>query len=261
VFTHQPHEKNVFLAELSAPEFALLRSHLTPFDLQAGNTLHYCGERIEDVIFPHSGLIALTVPLCANGGTSVALMGREAIVGGFAPAGSGPSVCDAEIHVSGTASRMSASAFRYALEQNPSLRAIAARFDCAMLAHAQQTALCNAAHSVEARICRYLLEIQDRCGGSKIPLTQAKLGQLLSVRRTTITLVAGRLEAAGALHCRRGYMQITDRAELERHACECYEHLRRYMTKLFAPGEGISIIAPSHQALGVHHSLRSEGSG
>ncbi len=140
---------------------------------------------------------------------------------------------------------MHTSAFRHALEQNASLRSLAAKFDSAMLAHAQQTALCNAAHPVEARICRSLLEVQDRCGASTIPFTQAMLGQLLSVRRTTVTLVAGRLEAAGVLQCRRGYMQIIDREELERHACECYGHLKRYMAKLFAPVEGISIIAPS----------------
>jgi CRP-like cAMP-binding protein len=256
-----PPEKNAFLAALAPPEFALLRSHLVPFDLRVGDSLHYCGDRIDDVIFPHGGLVALTVPLRENAGASVTLIGREAFIGGFAAAASAPAACDAEVHVSGTALRMPASAFRYALEQSPSLRALSARFDSAMLAHAQQTALCNAAHPVEARICRYLLDVQDRCGGSKIPLTQATLGQLLSVRRTTVTLVAGRLEAAGVLNCRRGYMQITDRLELERRACECYGHLKSYTTTLFAPGEGISIVAPASQPLTRQQHLRSEGIG
>jgi hypothetical protein len=118
------------------------------------------------------------------------------------------------------------------------------RFDSVTLAHAQQAASCNASHPVEARICRYLLEVQDRCSDNKIPLTQATLGQLLSVRRTTVTLVAGRLEAAGALHCRRGYMQIMDRDQLEHRACECCSHLKQYMAKLFAPAEDVSIAAP-----------------
>jgi CRP-like cAMP-binding protein len=147
---------------------------------------------------------------------------------------------------------MPASAFRYALEQSASLRALSARFDTVMLANAQQTALCNAAHPVEARICRYLLDVQDRCGNDKIPLTQATLGQLLGVRRTTVTLVAGRLEAAGVLNCRRGYMQIMDREALQCHACECYEHLKRYTAKVFTPGEAIPIVATSSQALSRH---------
>ncbi len=240
----QPFQKNAFLGQLSATEFALLRSHLAPFELRVGDPLHHCGNAIDSVIFPHSGLIALTVPLSASAGAGVALIGREGIVGGFAATAAAPAACDAEVRVEGSAARMHTSAFRHALEQNASLRSLAAKFDSAMLAHAQQAALCNAAHPVEARICRYLLEVQDRCGASKIPFTQAMLGQLLSVRRTTVTLVAGRLEAAGVLQCRRGYMQIIDREELERHACECYGHLKRYMAK-FAPVEGISIIAPS----------------
>ena len=250
----QPLEKNAFLAQLPPPESASLRTHLAPLEFSVGDSLHYCGDRVEDVIFPHSGLIALTVPLRENAGAGVTLIGHEGIVGGFAAAAGVPASCDAEVHVAGAASRMSASAFRYALEQNASLRNLAARFDSAMLAHAQQTALCNAAHPVEARICRYLLEVQDRCGGSKIPLTQATLGQLLSVRRTTVTLVAGRLEAAGVLQCRRGYMQIVDRYELERRACECYGHLKQYTDKLFAPAEGGPIVPPVRA-----HSARNVG--
>jgi CRP-like cAMP-binding protein len=237
------HEKNAFLSRLAASESPLFRSQLSPLELRVGDALHYCGDRVDSVIFPNSGLVSMTVPLRELAGVGVAMVGHEGVVGGFAAAACAPAACDAEVQVAGTASRMPASAFRYALEQNPSLRSLAARFDSAMLAHAQQTALCNAAHTVESRICRYLLEVQDRCGGNKIPLTQATLGQLLSVRRTTVTLVAGRLEAAGALRCRRGYMQIIERQELERRACECYEHLKLYMANLFAPAQGV--IAPS----------------
>jgi hypothetical protein len=89
-------------------------------------------------------------------------------------------------------------------------------------------------------------------------LTQATLGQLLSVRRTTVTLVAGRLEAAGVLHCRRGYMQIMDREELERHACDCYAHLKRYMAKLFAPAQGISITEPASVTIPEERRVKND---
>lgn len=243
------HEKNAFLAGLPASEFALLRSHMVSLELHVGDTLHVCGETIDNVIFPNSGVVAMAVPLQTAAGAGVALVGREGVIGGFAAAASAPASCDAAVQVAGTALRMPAPAFRYALEQSTTLRCLAARFDAAMLAHAEQMALCNAAHPVESRICRYLLEVQDRCGGDKIPLTQATLGQLLSVRRTTVTLVAGRLEAAGVLQCRRGYMQIMDREQLERHACECYGHLKQYMAKLFAPAQGVTSIARARAAI------------
>jgi hypothetical protein len=129
---------------------------------------------------------------------------------------------------------MSAESFRDLLDQSPSIRRHAARFDSAMLAQAQQTALCNAVHPVEARICRWLLEVQDRTGSSTIPLTQGALAQMLGVRRTTVTLISGRLEAAGVIHGRRGYLDIINREELKRHSCECYGQVRRYVSGLLA---------------------------
>jgi CRP-like cAMP-binding protein len=228
------HDKNWFLSELSPAELAVLRPHLTTFEMRAGDCLHYFGERIDDVVFPHAGLVALTMPLREASGASALLIGREGIVGGFAAAASAPATCNAEVHIAGRASRMSAAAFRFALEDSPAMRRLAARFDSSIMAQAQQTALCNAAHQVEGRICRWLLEVHDRGANGKIPLTQSTIAQMLGVRRTTVTLVAGRLERDGVLTCRRGYMQIINRDELERRSCECYGRGKSYVELLFA---------------------------
>jgi CRP-like cAMP-binding protein len=230
----QPYDKNSFLSALSPSEFGLLQSHLTSFDLRVGDRLHELGTNVDHVVFPHSGLVAMTMSLRDGSGAGVILIGRDGVVGGFAAAAWAPATCDAEVHIAGQASRMSAPAYRFALDQSPAIRCLAARFDSAMMAQSQQTALCNAAHSVEARICRLLLEVHDRGDSSRVPLTQSSLAQTLGVRRTTVTLVAGRLEAAGALTCRRGYVQISNREELERRSCECYGHVKRYVTRLFA---------------------------
>lgn len=225
---------NVFLAELPAPDFALLRPHLVPSELRINACLHNLGHRIENVVFPHSGLVTLTIPLRDGAGAGITLVGRDGVVGGCAVAASAPATCDAEVYVGGQASQMSACAFRYALEESPSIRRLAAKFDTAMLAQVQQAALCNAAHPVEARICRLLVEIQDRTDLDRIPLTQAALARMLSVRRTTVTLMAGRLEAAGLINCRRGYVEIVRRDELEQRCCECYDCLRHSRLRLFA---------------------------
>jgi CRP-like cAMP-binding protein len=236
--TYEPNpraqDKNWFLSELSPAELAVLRPHLTTFEMRAGDCLHYFGERIDDVVFPHAGLVALTMPLREASGASALLIGREGIVGGFAAAASAPATCNAEVHIAGRASRMSAAAFRFALEDSPAMRRLAARFDSSIMAQAQQTALCNAAHQVEGRICRWLLEVHDRGANGKIPLTQSTIAQMLGVRRTTVTLVAGRLERDGVLTCRRGYMQIINRDELERRSCECYGRGKSYVELLFA---------------------------
>jgi CRP-like cAMP-binding protein len=226
--------KNLFLTGLSGQDFALVRPHLSRKELRVGETLHYCGNEVDEVIFPHSGLVVMSAPLRDGAGVGVALVGAEGTIGALSAAASAAATCDGEVLIAGQASRISASAFRYVLDQSATLRHRAAQFDNALMAQAQQIALCNAAHSVEARICRWLLDVQDRSGQSRIPFTQSAWGRMLAVRRTTVTLVAGRLEAAGLLNCRRGYMTIIDRDALEQHSCECYGHLKNHTLRLAA---------------------------
>ena len=230
----RPHARNAFLSALTGRERAFFASYLTPRDLCLGECLYRVGDKNEDIIFPHSGLVAITLHSAEGTGAAVMLVGVDGIIGGVAMATSRSAMSDATVYIAGEASQMSVASFRDILDQSPSIRGIAAKFDCAMLAQAQQTAHCNAVHSVEARLCRWLLEIQDRCNGSKIPLTQSILAQMVGARRTTVTVTAGRLETAGLIDTRRGYVQIINREELERHSCECYRQVRTYVAQLFA---------------------------
>jgi CRP-like cAMP-binding protein len=242
----QSSDRNIFLAELSATDYELFRPHLTSFTLNIGERLHDVGAMVEHVLFPHSGLVALTMPL-RNGGGGAILVGRDGFIGGGAAAAA-PAMSDAEVYIGGRAARMSASAFRYVLDQSPVVRRLAGRHTAALMVQAHQTALCNAAHPVEARIARWLLEVLDRSGGFDVPLTQRTLAHMLGVQRTTVNLAAGRLEAAGVINCRRGYMQILRREQLERHACECYRSVKGYMARLFAQLPATVVATPPAEA-------------
>ena len=230
----QPSDRNAFLAELSAADYELFRPHLTSFVLNVGDRLQDLGAAVEQVVFPHSGLVAMTMPLRSGGGGGAILAGRDGFVGGFAAAATAPAICDAEVYIGGRAARISASAFRYVLDQSAIVRRLVGRHNAALMVQAHQTALCNAAHPVEARISRWLLEVLDRSGGFDVPLTQSTLAHMLGVQRTTVNLAAGRLEAAGVINCRRGYMQIARREQLERHSCECYRNVKAYVSRLHA---------------------------
>jgi hypothetical protein len=76
-------DRNQFPSELSATELAVLRPHLVDFDITAGDCLHRIGDPIERVVFPHSGVICITVSLRDTAGPVVALVGREGVVGGL----------------------------------------------------------------------------------------------------------------------------------------------------------------------------------
>ncbi|HEV3409780.1 MAG TPA: helix-turn-helix domain-containing protein [Chthoniobacterales bacterium] len=106
------------------------------------------------------------------------------------------------------------------------MRELAARCESALMAQVQQSAYCNALHSVEARFCRWLLQMHDRSTTPKLILTQDLLAQSLGVRRTTITLIAGQLQQAGGISWRRGCVQIERRDHLEQLACNCYRRIK-----------------------------------
>ena len=145
-----------------------------------------------------------------------------------------PSSCNAEVQIGGRASLISAAAFRNALDRHPGIGRLAARYDAAMMTQVQQNAVCNAAHKVEGRISRRLLELYDRSGDDKIPLMHNTLAQMLAIRRTTVTLVAGNLEKEGVIICGRGYMRIVNRDALQRRSCECYGRVTGYVERLHA---------------------------
>jgi len=81
----------------------------------------------------------------------------------------------------------------------------------------QQSAGCNALHTLETRLCRWLLQTRDRNDSDNLPLTQEFLAQMLGVRRTTLTLVARELQSAGLIKYSRGKIEILDPARARGH--------------------------------------------
>ena len=67
---------------------------------------------------------------------------------------------------------------------------------------------------------------RDRAGRDTFPLTHEFLSEMLGVRRTSVTEVAGKIQAEGAISYSRGVINIRDLDALKATACECYETLR-----------------------------------
>jgi len=59
---------------------------------------------------------------------------------------------------------------------------------------------------------------------------------MLGVRRTTVTVVAHTLQAAGLIKYSRGKIQIIEVEALRDGACECYETVRRHYERLLGSG-------------------------
>jgi CRP-like cAMP-binding protein len=157
-------------------------------------------------------------------------IGRGGVIGASAGLGAKSTFGRAVVQLPGTAGWISASQFRAAANQS---RDLVVRYNDLLLAQVQQAVACNALHALEARLSRWLLQTHDCIDGDGIPLTQELLGQMLGVRRTTVTTVAQVLQSAGLIRYRRGLIQIVDRPALEDIACECYAVVRHNADKIF----------------------------
>jgi len=213
---------NHLLASLPSADFELLRPHLKTIELVHATVLFEAGDAIKRVYFPHSGIISLVVALKDGQTIEVAMIGCDSIVGGSLALGRGFALNKGIVQASGVASILDASRLRKATEGNVALRETLFRHEQAALAQAQQSAACNATHTVEARLARWLLRSHDLLGGKTLSLTQEFLGQMLGVRRTSVSLVANTLQKAGLIKYARGRIQITALKRLKNAACEGY---------------------------------------
>jgi CRP-like cAMP-binding protein len=229
---------NRFLAMLPPHDFSRLAPHLRTVALERGVMLHDAAEKIERVYFPHSGMVSLVTVMQSSATVETATIGRAGVIGANTGLGAKQSVGRAIVQLPGTAAWLSASQFYAAANQSQAIRHLIVRYNDLLLAEVQQSVACNALHPLEARLCRWLLQAYNCMDGNAIPVTQEFLGQMLGVRRTTVTIAAQLLQSTGLIRYRRGLIQIVDRPQLEELSCECYAVVRRHTDKIFPPSDG-----------------------
>ena len=134
---------------------------------------------------------------------------------------------------------------RKVAEASAAIRTTLVRHEQVLLAQAQQSAACNASHTVEARMARWLLRCRDLSGSDTLPLTQEFLAEMLGVRRTSVSLVAGTLQRAGLITYRRGHIQITDLEGLRDASCECYATVKAQYDRLLNTEIATKILSSS----------------
>lgn len=174
------------------------------------------------VYFPLSGIYATVVGLADGRTVEASTVGNEGIIGIAAILGLGFSPKTATTPVPGNCLRLPVADLRSVSGPDSVLDRVLRRYAAYALRNAYQTVACNAVHSAQQRMCRWLLTGQDRVGEQRFALTQEFLGQLLGVRRQTVTGIVGTLQATGCISSRRGAVQIRDRRRLESFSCECY---------------------------------------
>lgn len=229
---HAFEPKNLFLKALPAAEVARLRPHLVFHRLGQGVVLHEAGQKVEHVHFLDSGMVSLVATMQDGAQIETATLGRESLIGSLTALGEHRAGTRAIVQIDGTSWRLPAADFRNAVEESPVLRQLILVSNELTLAQIQQTAACNALHTADRRLCRWIVQVRDRIDDDVIRLTHDFLAQMLAVRRPTVSLIAYQLQQAGLIRYQRGKVTILDRDGLERGACECVGALREKTQKI-----------------------------
>jgi CRP-like cAMP-binding protein len=223
------------LQRLGVVDLSRLQPHLKKFSMDLGVVLHKQGAAIEHVYFPLSGMVSLLAVMKTGEQIETAIVGREGVVGASIGCDGSESAGQATVQIAGSAWRVEAAKFLELYRASPSVRTLMNKFQNVIPLQAQQSAACHALHSVEARLCRWLLQSQDTTETDMVPLTQEFLSHMLGVRRTTVSLSAHALQTAGLIRYRRGNIKIVNREGLKESACECYEAVRGHIDKAVPP--------------------------
>ena len=219
-----PHQNSI-LAALSPATLEKIKPHLRLTDLKQGSVVFETRGIIENVYFPHSGIISLVVELKEGDMLETAMVGNDGVLGASSALDGKMSLNKAIVQAVGVASAMKADKVRELAKTDDHFHSLLIRHEQVLFASAQQSAACNASHLVEARLCRWLLRMRDLLGDD-LSLTQEFLGQMIGVRRSSVSLVAGTLQSAGLIKYRRGHIQMLDVEGLKDASCECYEAVK-----------------------------------
>jgi CRP-like cAMP-binding protein len=227
-----PNTPNHFLKSLSASDRDLIFPHLKPTVLPREAFVYRTEEPIERIYFPHAGIVSIIVGLSTGEYVEAGMLGRNGVVGAGA-ALDGPIPLNTAIIQADSAGMMiEASLLKRAAGQSETVRAALVHQERVLAAQTQQVAACNALHELEERLSRWLLQSRDLVMSDTLPLTQEFLAQMLGVQRSSVTLVARRLQEAGLIRYRRGRIQVIDVEGLHDSCCECYGTINRHFRQL-----------------------------
>lgn len=223
---------NHFLKSLPPTNARMLQPLLKLVNHPGGTSLSKTGQPVERVYFPYSGIVSYTVRFSSGEVVEAGMIGRNSVVGASAPLDDCVFSNDTTVQVNTTGTAVDAGKFKQLLAESDGFRGLLARHEEMTLAQAQQIAACNAVHDLDQRLSRWLLQARDLLNSDLLPLTQELLAQILGVHRSSVTLIAKRLQQAGLVDYHHGKIRILDVEGLKEVSCECYEALNAHFRRI-----------------------------
>ncbi|HEU4712863.1 MAG TPA: Crp/Fnr family transcriptional regulator [Pyrinomonadaceae bacterium] len=220
---------NQILAGLPREKYSDLFSHLKPVSLKANKVLYNVEDKIQSAYFINSGVASL-ISLTADGNSiEIGNVGNEGMIGVPVLLRQGKTPHQIVMQVPGEALEVSADVLREEFEKEGELKNRLLSYTHALATYMSQLSVCNHFHTIEKRLCRWLLITSEQLQSITFRLTHETLSQVLGTARTGITMAANKLQRDKLIRYHRGQITILDREGLEELSCDCYQSNREVL--------------------------------
>jgi CRP-like cAMP-binding protein len=224
--------RNRILDCLPRKELSRIKKALTEVEAATRDVIYEPNKPFRHVYFPETAVASVVNVLGDGTEIEIATIGYEGMVGLPVFLGTNQAPARAFWQIAGTAFRLDGAFLQDDKRRGGALSVLLGIYTQGFFAQIAQSITCNRLHSLEQRCARWLLMTHDRVPSDDFPLKQEFLAQMLGVRRTGISEVAGRLQRKRLIKYSRGGMSVTDRRGLERLSCECYQVVAREYRRL-----------------------------
>jgi CRP-like cAMP-binding protein len=219
--------KNMVLKALDGETIA--RLHLRPVTFEVEHEIEFPGNAIDYLYFVEEGMASMTTTFKNGAQVEVGMFGYESVIGVSALMGTKRSLNRVYTQIAGHGYSSPVELARTEFVRGTLFQTLALRYVQTQLVQALQSAGCNATHSVEQRLARWLLICADRAHRATFAMSHEFLSEMLGSTRSTVSVTAAQLKKEGLIEYTRGVIHILDAEGLERRSCECYGIIKHHL--------------------------------
>ena len=251
-------KNNQIISALPVREYTRILPFLELVDLSVGDVIYEPHIAISHVYFPTTCIVGRIYQLESGLCRQVSMIGNEGVTGTFLLLGCDSTPATVIVQSPGHAYRIKADILKRELKPGGTLQRLLLNFTQALLLQTEQSAV-DHRQTIINQLCRFLLMTDDRSSGSSLPMTHELVGNMLGVRRESVTAAAMALQTEGAITCRRGHITVLDRKLMEDRVSEAYMGLKNEYHRLLsnkceteAEGHGESRVVSFDQKSEAH---------
>ena len=224
-------KKNFLLAALGEATRTELFNYARLETYKRGEILANQGQATDAVYFILSGLIISVFEGTDGTGIANGMRGPEAAYGAIGM-GRAPITKNSEIGTGRVFAQIPtevlvvrrADFVKVLTKSNDLLRVVLSHAAEVVRSH-ELTLNCSRHHRIDNRLAHLLSMLTFYNASDEIPTTHSELGEMLGVRRESISTALSDFERKNMIQVNRGRISILDSTRIENHSCECHHEL------------------------------------